>query len=329
MNRRMHALVMALVLLLAVVFGSGQVSAAPAAAWSIDADSTDGVLTVCLTLENGQGVTNGRVVLGYDAQALTLSGVKAADHAGLISLNTDAEGEVALAWVGSEITADAQLMLTVTFAGTGSGTVLTAQTQEAWTNGTQVQIADAALEIKGNPFVDITGHWAEEYILKVYHAGIFKGLSDTIFAPNQPMNRAMFVTVLYRIAGEPQVDSGKLVFSDVPADSFYTEAVAWAVEQGITNGVSTSLFAPDRHLSRQELVTMFYRYVKSTGADVSATADLSAYPDADTLASWAVEPFGWAVEAGIIHGMDDGTLSPTSTAVRAQVAAILSRWMGL
>lgn len=329
MKKRMQVLLLALVLLWSVSIGAVTAQAAPAAAWRVEADGSDGVVTVRLYLENGQGVTNGRVALAYDAAKLTLTEVRAADGMGLTSLNNQSVGEISLAWVGSDISAEDALMLTAYFSGDGTDAVITAQTKEAWSGTEKTEIAADSQTVRMNPFVDISGHWAESDILKVYHAGLFRGISETIFAPDQEMNRAMFVAVLYRLAGEPEVDASALAFTDVPAESFYTSAVAWAVEQGITNGVSTTAFAPGKPLSRQELVTMFCRYVASTGADVSGRADLSSYPDANAIAPWAAEAFGWAVDAGIIQGLDDGTLSPEMTAVRAQVAAIMSRWLVL
>ncbi len=327
MKKQMQALLLALVLLWTMSFGAVTAQAASAAAWRLDARGDDGVVTVQLYLENGQGITNGRVVLSYDAEKLTLSEVSAADGIGLTSLNADTDGEISLAWVGSDIT-DAR-MLTAVFSGDGTGVTITTETKDIWSGDAKADVTDSSEAVKMNPFVDIADHWAKEDILKVYYEGLFKGMSETVFAPEQKMNRAMFVTVLHRMAGEPEVDASAPVFTDVPADAYYAEAVAWAVERGVTRGVSQTLFAPDKDLSRQELVTMFHRYVKSTGADVSGTNDLSGYSDAAKIAPWAVEAFGWAVDAGVIQGMDNGTLSPETAAVRAQVAAILSRWLDL
>lgn len=329
MKKRMQALLLALVLLWTVSIGSVTAQAAPAAAWRVEAEGDQGVITVRLYLQNGQGVTNGRVVLGYDAQQLTLTEARTADGMGMTSLNTAASGEIALAWVGSDITEGDVLMLTAAFSGDGTNAVITAGSTDVWSGAAKTEVAGDSQTVRMNPFVDISGHWAEEDILKVYYEGLFNGVSETIFAPDQAMNRAMFVTVLYRLAGEPQVDASELAFTDVPAACYYKNAVAWAVETGITNGVSKSLFAPDKVLNRQELVTMFYRYVKSTGADVSNVADLSSYADADQIAGWAADAFGWAVEADVIRGIDENTLSPKSAASRAQVAAILSRWLDL
>ena len=328
MKKRMQVLLLALVLLWSVSIGAVTAQAAPAAAWRVEADGSDGVVTVRLFLENGQGVTNGRVALGYDAAALTLTEVRAADGMGLGSLNTQSAGEISLAWVGSDVAAEEALMLTAYFSGNGTDAVITAQTKEAWSGSEKTEIAADSQTVRMNPFVDVSGHWAEEDILKVYHAGLFKGVSQTLFAPDQEMNRAMFVTVLYRMAGEPEVDTSALAFTDVPAESFYTEAVVWAVEQGVTNGVSQTLFAPDKTLSRQELVTMLMRYAVLTGESVDNSVELENFADADAVASWAEEAMEWAVAEGIIIGTGEN-LSPKNNSNRAEAATILVRHAGL
>lgn len=328
MNKRMKALLLALVLLWTVSFGAVSAQAAEGPQWLLNASADGDLVTVTLTLHKGQGVTNGRVALGYNEDTLTLTGVQAAEGFGAVSVNTDAAGQITLAWVGSDITADDTLMLTASFTGARAGGAFTAGTVEAYASGSKVEVASAAVTVAANPFTDISGHWAEEDILKAYHAGLFKGMTETTFGPDEEMNRAMFVTVLYRLAGSPAVEPTTR-FTDVPAGAFYTEAVAWAVETGVTNGVSAAQFAPAKALSRQELVTMLHRYAASTGADVSGRADLSGYADAASVAPWAADAFAWAVDAELVEGMPGNILSPETIAIRAQVAAILRRWLGL
>ena len=149
----------------------------------------------------------------------------------------------------------------------------------------------------------------------------------THFGPGLNMNRASFVTLLGRLEGvaEAQVQT---LFADVPADSFYSGYVAWAVEKGITNGISANLFGPAEPINRAQMVTFLYRYVQSEGMDVTvenADAVLAQYPDADTLPEWAKAPFAWAIDRGIVNGMG-GRLNPDGTANRAQVAVMLYRF---
>ena len=151
------------------------------------------------------------------------------------------------------------------------------------------------------------------------------GVGEGQFAPNATTNRAMVVTILYRLAGEPAV-AGDVGFTDVVAGQWYTDAVAWAAQKGIVNGISETEFAPSGDLTREQLATILYRYAESAGYDVSAQADLSGFPDAGDIQSYATQALSWAVAEGLLQGFEDDTLQPQSTATRAQIAAILMRF---
>ena len=138
------------------------------------------------------------------------------------------------------------------------------------------------------------------------------------------MNRAQFVTVLYRMEGQPAVNNTG-VFTDVPAGQFYTEAAYWALETGITTGATASTFNPGGQLTRTELVTFMYRYAKYKGYDVS-TGDLSAYTDADKVPAFSTDAWAWAVSHGIVTGMTADTLAPMNLTNRAQAAVIFQRF---
>ena len=175
-------------------------------------------------------------------------------------------------------------------------------------------------------FADVAyDSWFHDAVEYVVDNGLMNGMSDTIFAPGSTMNRAQIVTVLYRLAGSPEVTE-PAAFTDVPADSFYADAVAWAVENGITNGVSATAFNPTGDVTREQMVTFLYRYVTLTGADMTTTGGLSAFTDADSVSSWAVDAFVWATETGLVTGVTDTTLEPTACTNRAQVATVLMRY---
>ena len=166
-----------------------------------------------------------------------------------------------------------------------------------------------------------------------YHAGVdyavengyMNGTSDTTFAPGATTNRAMVVTVLYRMAGSPEV-TGTHAFSDVQSGSFYEAAVIWGVENGIVSGKAPDTFAPNDNVSRAELVTFLYRYAKYMGCDVTTRFDsLASFVDADTVPAYAVVPMKWAVGSGLINGMDESHLGPYGLSNRAQFATILLR----
>ena len=175
------------------------------------------------------------------------------------------------------------------------------------------------------PFTDVDENdWFYDEVVYVYENGLMNGVENNQFAPNTATNRAMLATILYRLAGEPAV-SGDLPFTDVESGTWYTDAVLWAAQNGIVNGLGENTFAPMNTLTREQLVTMLYRYAEAAGYDVSAAADLSGYPDAGKVQPYAQEAMSWAVAEGIVEGMD-GNLNPAGSATRAQIATILMRF---
>lgn len=177
------------------------------------------------------------------------------------------------------------------------------------------------------PFVDVAPEsWYHDAVAFVYRRGYFAGTRADTFSPNSPMNRAMVATVLHRMSGSEMV-SGGTVFSDVPAGQWYTDGIAWASASGVVNGMGGELYAPELAVTREQLVTMLYRYEKDyRKADVTAGGELSVFPDAQAISSWAEEAVSWAVGAGLLQGRNSGELDPAGTATRAEVATILQRF---
>ena len=177
------------------------------------------------------------------------------------------------------------------------------------------------------PFTDVKeGAWYYEAVQFVVSEGLFKGVTETIFAPNNKMDRAMVVTVLYRLANEPEVE-GECAFTDVEKSAYYYNALLWANQNGIVKGVTETTFAPRTAVSREQLVTFLYRYAQLQGKDVSQKADLTRYTDAEKVSAFAVEAMAWAVGNGLVEGVDAATLAPKNTATRAQFATILMRFV--
>lgn len=177
------------------------------------------------------------------------------------------------------------------------------------------------------PSVD---NWAHAGIDFAVSQGLFYGMSETTFAPDKTMTRAMLVTVLWRSAGKPEAKAGG--FKDVPAGEWYSDAVSWAAEQGIVNGMGDGTFRPDNQITREQLAAILFRFVKLTEMDPPERADLSVFPDAKDVQSYAVEAFQWAVEKGLINGIRNSAtgenfLRPGGSATRAQVATILMRFL--
>ena len=174
------------------------------------------------------------------------------------------------------------------------------------------------------PFTDVKeGDWFYEEVLYAYENGLMNGVGDNRFAPNSATTRGMLVTILYRLEGEPAV-TGEADFDDV-GDTWYTDAVIWAAANDIVNGIGDNQFGPENTLTREQLVTMLYRYAQNKGYDVTASADLSGYPDAGKVQTYAQKAMSWAVAEGIVEGMD-GNLNPAGNATRAQIATILMRF---
>lgn len=166
--------------------------------------------------------------------------------------------------------------------------------------------------------------WFYDDVNYVVEKGLFNGTSTTLFSPNVTMSRAMLVTVLYRLEGEPNVRGGS-GFTDVPAGSWYANAVTWAADHGIVNGTSSTTFTPNADITREQMSAILYRYAAYKGYSIRSAASLSSYPDGAAVSSYARDAMAWAVGNGLIQG-SGGKLMPGSGATRAQVAAILHRF---
>ena len=180
------------------------------------------------------------------------------------------------------------------------------------------------------PFTDVVaGTWYYGAAAYAYNNGLFTGMTPTTFAPNATMTRAMLVSVLWRLAGEPAPKAPN-TFVDVPDGAWYTDAVTWAAENGVVSGIGGSRFDPSGFVTREQTAEILYNYAHSKGYDVSARADLTAFPDAGSVSGWAEEALSWANAAGLINGtVRDGQtiLDPQGSASRAQVAMILMNYV--
>ena len=178
-----------------------------------------------------------------------------------------------------------------------------------------------------NPeFIDTKGHWAENEINEVVKKGLFNGVGDQCFAPDEVTNRAMLVTVLHNMEGNPRGHyDGE--FMDVPADAWFANGVNWAAENGIVNGVGPNQFGPMMNLNREQMVTMLYRYADNP--KIKDYTVLRTFEDQAAISDWAIDATCWAIENGIVTGMDQTHFAPQGQATRAQLAAIMSRFIKL
>ena len=173
------------------------------------------------------------------------------------------------------------------------------------------------------PFVDVTeDKWYYDAVSYVYQQGIMVGMSETTFEPNTTVNRAQVVQMLYNLEGQPQV-SGDSGFSDIRDGQWYAKAVAWASANDVVAGYEDGTFRPTRAVTREEFAQILYNYAKCKGYGLSASADLSKFPDAGQVSSWAETAQGWANGNGLINGHDDGRMDPKGSTIRAQAASIL------
>ena len=286
----------------------------------------DGTVTVTVTAR--QAAANARLTVDFDADYLTYVGCETpfAVH----SVKAEAEQlTIGLANPSSGSVSEAEELVNLHFEMTGHWDK-TDITVTAVTYGGKAVSESVTLTAVGGGyrFQDVTAdQWFYEAVDHMASEGYILGISQTHFGPALPMNRASFVTLLGRLEGVQKVNA-ETVFTDVPVDSFYSGYVAWAVEKGITNGLTETMFGPAESVNRAQMVTFLYRYALSEGMDVTvadADAVLAQFPDGPALPEWTRAPFAWAIDRGIINGMD-GKLAPESITNRAQVAVMLYRF---
>ena len=176
-------------------------------------------------------------------------------------------------------------------------------------------------------YIDVPqGQWYYDAVDFVTRYGFMNGMGGGSFNAGGNVNRAQFVVILYRMAGSPEVTIDN-PFEDVPAESWFTDAVLWAYEKGITTGATATTFNPGGTLVRQNMVTFLMRFANTMGIDTDARADLSGYTDAGQIQPHAKDAMEWAVASGIISGMSETTLGPNGLANRAQIATIIARFV--
>lgn len=168
--------------------------------------------------------------------------------------------------------------------------------------------------------------WYYDSVYNAVGLGLFTGLDETTFAPEEVTNRAMLVTVLHRMAREPE-ETVTTPFIDVPENLWFSESVAWAYANDIVRGMTATTFEPFFNISREQLATMLYRYAVYCEYDTSASADLSGFADEEMVSPYALDALCWAVAEGIINGTDGDRLDPTGSATRAQCAAMMVRFL--
>ena len=178
---------------------------------------------------------------------------------------------------------------------------------------------------KSPAFSDISSSaWYCDAVLYVCANGLMSGTGERTFGPDITTTRGMIVTILYRLAGEPEVyGSG---FTDVPSEQYYVDAVIWAAENDIVNGYGNNRFGPNDPITREQMASILYRYAAYQGYDVSASADFSGFADSNEISSYAVSAMHWANAEGLINGINTSIIDPKGKSTRAQIATILMRF---
>ncbi len=299
------------------------------------ATTTDTTTTV--TNPDGSSVTTTTTASGIVGETVkdrngTITSAKATIPAavavGLVRIPVDTEPGTP---VSITITGGGSAYIAIPTASPNSGTVAVNGDGSVIRDGVVldgcvvIRVTDSAsVTIRNNSkqFTDSASHWAADSINFIAARDLFRGTGDgTTFSPDMQMNRGMLVTVLYRLANEPE--GGTATFTDVPAGQYYTDAVAWAGTNQVVNGTGDGTFAPLQNITREQLATILYRY-----ADASSTGtSIGGYADASSVSSWAVDAMNWAVNTGLVTGVSGNRLNPQGLASRAEVATIFMRFI--
>ncbi len=181
-----------------------------------------------------------------------------------------------------------------------------------------------------NPFKDVAADaWYYDGVKFANQNELFNGTAADTFSPDAPMTRGMLVTVLWRLDGKTAPKAAS-TFADVDAKAYYADAVAWAAENGVVNGIDKTHFAPENEVTREQIAAILFRYAEKKGVDTSKRADLNAFPDANKVSAYAKDALSWANANELVKGMAENGkdyLNPTGSATRAQVATILARYV--
>ncbi|MDO4517312.1 MAG: S-layer homology domain-containing protein [Bacillota bacterium] len=268
-------------------------------------------------------------LLTVSAQPLYEIRVKTAEHGTLTVDRTTAEPGTRVTVQGTA--AEGYRLNGLKVTGEGGQTIRVTETGEGCY---QFTMPDCPVTVSADftavkpviPFTDVQeGAWYYDGVAWVYEKGLMTGTSDRSFSPNLTTNRAMIVTVLYRMEGSPEAPAWS-PFGDVVPGKYYTAPVAWAAWNGIVNGKTAASFAPEEAITREQLAAILFRFAKFKGYDVSARGDLGQFTDQSSIRAYAREAMAWANGEGLITGTGGGRLDPGGPATRAQVAAILQRF---
>ena len=314
MMKRIISCLLVCFLLLGLCPAALAAAGSPTATAAVTANA-QGSATVVLTVKAGSGSSHGRVTATMPA-GLTLASARSLLGSEGIADLSSTKTSLRFAWACyadlKKDTAALELKLT------GKPGVYALQLSLPETKET----VSVSVEIPG-VFRDVSADdWFFNAVYDAYGRGLMVGESSDLFAPNDSMTRAMLITTLYRMSGSPAV-TGENPYSDVPAGSYYEKAVIWAMQKGVANGMGGGKFEPDTRVTRQQAVTMLYRYaVKIAGIRTDERAELGRFTDSAKINAYAITAMRWAVGSGLMKGYPDNTLQPNGTLTRAEAATL-------
>ena len=322
-------------LVLCLLLSTGVLAASPDAVTG-SAQALDTGMAVTLTLR--LPTTEGKIAVSYPAELELLETKTGLDEAVLWDVYQEDTGELSLAWISVKEVPAETAVLTLVFAGEKGTYAFQVTPRELQCNGAEVKAP--AFTLTGQiahqtpcpsaAFRDLNqGAWYHTGVDYVLERELMIGMSATEFCPSVSMSRAMMVTVLYRLAGEPETAGLANPFQDVEDTAWYADAVRWAAANKIVYGVSDTRFAPGNTLTREQMAALFYRYAQFQSYDTTASAALTSFPDDASVSGWARDAMKWAVATELIQGTKDNgkiLLAPKDSSTRAQVAVILLRF---
>ena len=315
--------------------------------------------TVTVSVSSNPGLSAAQVKLGYDDAVLECTAVKngAVTSKMLSASNThgtrDGVGAILAAASTDTVKKDGELaVFTFTVKSAGDAKLSVSQTTMADANGAQIaftyDLPKLVSEDKTQPseitpekpetpeepektgsFRDVTSrHWAYESVERAAELGLVAGFSDGTFRPDEAVTRAQFVLMLWRMAGKPEAKT-KAPFTDTTGGEWYETALDWAYENGFVKGLSETAFGPNESITRQQAVAILFRFSggKTGGEAMVCGVYETSFTDSGKLASWAKDAMWWAVYNSLVSGVGNGRIAPEQNASRAQIAAILLRYM--
>jgi hypothetical protein len=298
-----------------------------------------------ITVSSNPGISGMSLKIDYDHDALTLTGME--NLAGgsfspnlskgilswLLGRNTSAEGSYfTLTFAVSASAAPGTYPITLSLTEGEKKNIVNENAEPvpaSFAAGSVTVMSAGAAEGLCHPFTDVqTTDWFHEAVDYVWQNGLMNGMGDDLFEPATTTSRAMVVTVLHRMEGSP-ASGAESVFTDVAPGEWYAEAVAWANENGIVLGYGDGRFGPRDAVTREQMVTILYRYLLDRGQAAPAEGSLDAFADRDEVSDWALDAMRWAVGTGLVNGRAADTLVPRSTATRAEIATLFMRFREL